>query len=108
MVEFIKKYYVYIIGALFALLCLQTCRSCTKGNNQVELSQKIDSLEENNREKVIIIDSLKSVVKQDSIKIESLQITVGRLEGDKSYLQESNNKLNSNLKKSLDKNEKSE
>jgi len=109
MVEFLKKNCLYIIGVLFALTCLQTCRSCTKSNELewtgVETTQKLDTLNSKLKQETRRADSLQAVVDQKEVVIEGLRGTVKRLEGDKTYLQETTNKLNSNLKKSLDKNE---
>lgn len=109
MVEKIKQYALYIIIGLFVLLCLQTCRSCSKSNNlewsELESGTKIDSLINisNNANKKI--DSLQYELNKKENECESLKLTIQRLEGDKTYLQDQNKTLNSNLKKSLDKNE---
>lgn len=105
MVERIKKYSLYIIGALFILLCLQTCRSCVSNSSQefIELEQeaKIDSvnkLYKNACDSIVILNHI--IDKQDD-EIKHLNAFIDTYK-------KQNKSLNENLKISLYKDEKSE
>lgn len=112
MVNWLKKYYLWVIISLFALLMLQTCRSCTKSSaitwTEVEMNTAVDSL---NHEILIRdnrINELQSQVDGYESQIQFQQRLIESLKSDKEFLKESNAKLNTNLNKSLNKNEKSE
>lgn len=109
MVEKIKRYSIWIIVVLFILLCMQTCRSCTKSTtlewSEMENNTTIDSLQQlyNNINKKS--DSLQYELNKKQLECESLKNTINRLETDKTYLQDQNKTLNNNLNKSLNKDE---
>lgn len=112
MVNWIKKYYLWIIITLFALLGLQTCRSCSIRNTlmwtEVEKSTIIDSLSRIVDGKNKYIDSLQYEINNLQNKYENSRDIIDGLNRDKEYLKDQNKTLNSNLKKTLNNNEKSE
>ena len=112
MVNWIKKYCLWIILTLFVLFMLQTCRSCNKSNTlawtETETITMVDSLNKAIDERDKQIDNLTSSLREAESKIEIQKNLIESLTRDKEFLKESNTKLNSNLKKSLDKNEKPE
>ena len=112
MVNWLKQYYLWIILGLFALLCLQTCRSCSKENTiqwtEMETSVVIDSLNKVNTKLSKKVDSLQYELNKLQSKYEASRSIIDNLSKDKEYLKDQNKTLNSNLKKTLDKNEKSE
>ena len=70
MVERIKKYSLYIIGALFILLCLQTCHSC---DSIVILNHIIDKQDDEIKHLNAFIDTYK---KQNKSLNENLKISL--------------------------------
>ena len=68
----------------------------------------VDSLNKAIDERDKQIDNLTSSLREAESKIEIQKNLIESLTRDKEFLKESNTKLNSNLKKSLDKNEKPE
>lgn len=112
MVNWLKQYYLWIIIGLSVMLCLQTCRSCATKNtlqwSEVEQSTMRDSLVYLNNLKDKKIDSLQYELNKIQSKYEASRSIIDGLNKDKEYLKDQNKTLNSNLKKTLDKNEKSE
>lgn len=112
MVNWLKQYYLWVIFGLFVLLCMQTCRSCSKANTlqwaEAESSIIIDSLNRDNNRLSKKVDSLQYELNKLQSKYEASRSIIDDLNKDKEYLKDQNKTLNSNLKKTLDKNEKSE
>ena len=112
MVSWLKQYSLWIIIGLFALVCLQTCRSCAVNNTLqwTEMEQSImrDSLVRSNNIKDKKIDSLQYELNKLQSKYDASRSVIDGLSKDKEYLKDQNKTLNSNLKKTLDKNEKPE
>lgn len=112
MVNWIKKYCLWIVPILFALFMFQTCRSCAKSNTltwtETETATIIDSLNKEISGRDKQIDNLNSKLNETETKVKLQQNLIESLSKDKEFLKESNKKLNSNLNKSLDKNDKLE
>lgn len=112
MVNWIQKYCLWIVPILFALFMLQTCRSCTKANTltwtETETAAVVDSLNHVISVQDKQIGQLQSQLNEANNRIEIQTTLIESLKRDKEFLKDSNTKLNSNLNKSLDKNEKSE
>ena len=112
MIDKIKKYSLYIIGVLFALLCLQTCRSCVSISSQefIELEQeaKIDSINKLYKNACDSIVVLNHKIDKLTIEVEHLNTVINKTEKNAEFIKNQNKTLNENLKISLYKDEKSE